>query len=116
MYEAGTVKTTVLRYDPSCPNQLAVSFYDTKLVHFLSMIAENIKWVELEKKIYSSELNNYTKLKFLRLNINTDYNHKMNSVDEVDQLRNSYRPDSIWMRKRKWWWSVFFLGNGSFAG
>ena len=43
-------------------------------------------------------------MKFLRLNINTDYNFKMNAVDEADQLRNSYRPDKLWMHKRKWWW------------
>ena len=30
----------------------------------------------------------------------------MNGVDLADQLRNYYTPDH-WMRKRKWWWSIF---------
>lgn len=50
--------------------------------------------------------------KFLRLNINDDYNNKMNNVDIADQLRNQYRPDR-WMRKQKWWWSMFFWGHGT---
>ena len=31
----------------------------------------------------------------------------MNNVDIADQLRGFYRIDK-WMRKRKWWWSMFF--------
>ena len=50
--------------------------------------------------------------KFLRLSINDSYNRNMNSVDIADQLRGSYRPDR-WMRKMKWWWSMFFWGHGT---
>ena len=50
-------------------------------------------------------------MKFLRLNINDDYNHDMGHVDMSDQLRNYYRFDH-WMRKRKWWWSLFFWAKG----
>jgi hypothetical protein len=75
------------------------------------MIAEEIKWVVCEKKVYSSETSKVEAMKFLRLNINSDYNFRMNDVDRADQLRNSYRFDH-WMRKRKWWWSIFFWGMG----
>ena len=31
----------------------------------------------------------------------------MYGVDIADQLRNEYRPDGLWWRNRKWWWSVW---------
>ena len=31
----------------------------------------------------------------------------INNVEIADKLRVSYRPDR-WMRKQKWWWSMFF--------
>ena len=42
----GTVKAAVLKGDDNCPNLIAASVYDTKPVHYLSMVSENIKWVE----------------------------------------------------------------------
>ena len=75
------------------------------------MIAEEIKWVECKRKVFSQETGCNEMMKFLRLNINSDYILKMNDVDCSDQLRNNYHFDH-WMRKRKWWWSVFFWGIG----
>jgi len=49
--------------------------------------------------------------KFLRLNINDDYNNGMGDVDIADQLRFCYRFDH-WMRKYKWWHSLFWWGFG----
>ena len=43
---------------------------------------------------------------FYRLNLADLYNQKMGQVDVGDQLRNYYRFDH-WMRKRKWWWSIW---------
>ena len=42
--------------------------YDTKLVHYLNMVAESIEWVEKEKKVYNVDSNDVESLKFLRLN------------------------------------------------
>ena len=39
----GTVKTTVLRDDTDCPNLVASSVYDTKPVHFLSMVCQQLR-------------------------------------------------------------------------
>jgi hypothetical protein len=107
----GTVKAAVLEGDPSVPDLVAVSYYDQKPVHFLSTICETIKWIQLEKKVYCVETGEVEVMKFLRLNINNDYNHDMGHVDISDQLRNYYRFDH-WMRKRKWWWALFFWGMG----
>jgi len=46
-------------------------------------------------------------ISFYCLNVIEAYNYNMNNVDIVDQLRGSYRFDH-WMRKQKWWWSIFF--------
>jgi hypothetical protein len=49
----GTVKTAVLLGDLACPALLATSVYDTKPVHFLSMVSENIKWMVKERQVFN---------------------------------------------------------------
>ena len=101
------------------PGLLAVSYYDQKPVHFLSTICEKIKWVQCEKKVFCVESDQVETLKFLRLSINNDYNYGMGGggggggggVDIADQLQHYYCFDH-WMRKCKWWWSVFFWAIG----
>mmetsp|Transcript_25091 Transcript_25091/g.54722 ORF Transcript_25091/g.54722 Transcript_25091/m.54722 type:complete len:1026 (-) Transcript_25091:83-3160(-) len=103
----GTVKAAVLEGDPACPNLLCSSVYDTKPVHFFSMAAKELKWIVKEKWVWSKQVASMVKMKFLRLSVNDEYNNGMCDVDQADQLRTQYRFD-IWMRKRKWWWSIFF--------
>jgi hypothetical protein len=105
------VRAAVLEGDAEIPNLVAVSYYDQKPVHFLSTICETIKWIVCEKSVYCVDTEKKETMKFLRLNINNDYNHDMGSVDIADQLRNYYRFDH-WMRKRKWWWAIFFWNMG----
>ena len=50
-------------------------------------------------------------MKFLRLNVNDNYNNNMGGCDIADQLHNCYHFDH-WMRKCKWWWSFFFWAIG----
>ena len=90
---------------------VAVSYYDQKPVHFLSTICEMIKWVQCTKNVYCVETEQVEEVKFLHLNINDDYNHDMGNVDIADQLQNYYRFDH-WMKKQKWWWSLFFWAFG----
>ena len=45
----GTVKAAVLRGDTGCPDLVASSIYDTKPLHYLSMVCEKLKWVVKEK-------------------------------------------------------------------
>ena len=105
------VKAAVLQGDPDVPDLVTVSYCDQKPVHFLSNICETIKWVQCEKPVICVETEQVENMKFLRLNINDDYNHDLGGCDIADQLCNNYQFDH-WMRKRKWWWSFFFWTIG----
>ena len=108
----GTViaaKLAKLTGDKACPDLVAVSVYDTKPVHFLSMACKEIKWIEKTRLVFDKALDKMVPLKFLRLNVNDDYNNGMGSVDIADQLRLFYRFHH-WMRKSKWWHSIFWWG------
>ena len=107
----GTVKGAVLEGDSEILDMVAVSYYDQKPVHFLSTICKSIKWIQCEKPAYCVEMDQVETLKFLCLNIITDYNHDMGGVDIANQLQNYYSFDH-WMRKRKWWRSIFFWALG----
>jgi hypothetical protein len=85
-----TVKAAVLKGDPECPSLVAASVYDTKPVHFLSMSAKSIQWVEKERNVFNVDKQQMEWIKFLRLNINDDYNNGMGDVDVSDQLQNYY--------------------------
>ena len=41
----GTVKAAVLKGDKDCPDLVACSVYDTKPVHYLSMVSEKLQWI-----------------------------------------------------------------------
>jgi len=107
----GTVMGAKLVGDSGCPDLLAVSVYDTKPVHFLSMACDSVKWIEKSRRVYDKSSKKMVDSKFLRLNINDDYNNGMGDVDIADQLRFCYRFDH-WMRKYKWWHSIFWWGFG----
>ena len=48
----GTTKAAVLEGDDNCPGLLvAISVYDNRPVHFLSMAAESLKWIEKERNV-----------------------------------------------------------------
>jgi hypothetical protein len=95
----------------SCPNLVATSVYDTKPVHFLLIMCEEIKWTKKTREVYCVDTGTLETMEFLQLNINDSYNHDMGSVDIADQLRNYYHYNH-WMRKRKWWWAYFFWDLG----
>ena len=103
----GTVKGARLTGDPLCPDLVAVSVYDTKPVHFLSMTCDEVKWIRKTRKVFDKAKKKMVKGDFLRLNINDEYNNGMGGVDIADQLRGYYRFDK-WQRTFKWWHSVFW--------
>ena len=101
----------VMKGDATCPDVLACTLYDTKPVHIISNVADNVKWTPIKKKVYSEIEKNTVDIIFHRLNIIHMYNFGMRSVDVADQLRMQYRPNRC-MRSRKWWSSIFIWGLG----
>ena len=82
------MKAAVLDGVPDLPGIISVSFYDMKSVHFISMCCNTIKWVEKKRQVCDTETDMVRDTHFLRLNVNVSYNHNMNPVDLIDQLRN----------------------------
>ena len=105
------MKAAVLRGDENCPNLIAASVYDTKPVHYLSMVSDVVRWVEKVSKVYNVDTDTMEEMKFLPMGFIDNYNKTMGDVDIADQLRGSYRFD-MWVQNRKWWWSIFFWGFG----
>jgi len=105
----GTTKAAILEGDPDCPEMVAFSVYDQKPVNFVTSACTNLLWKEKSKKVWDSDAVMNVAMKFLRPEVTDQYNHGMNNVDQADQLRGSYRFDR-WMRKRKWWWSIWMWG------
>jgi len=103
----GTLKVAELQNDDVLKGCVTISLYDSKPVYLLSSASEKIYWKKINRKLWKSNENQMVDAPFFRLNVIDDYNHTMGNVDISDQLRGTYRWDK-WMRKRKWWWSIFF--------
>ena len=104
-----TVKVAVLEGDSKVQDLIAISFYDSKPVYFLSTVIPDVKWSLVSKKIFSQSLHRKVLLPFLRPNFVDKYNMDMNSVDRADHLRTNYCMGQG-LRQRKWWWSIFIWG------
>ena len=102
----GTVKAAVLENDSKCKGLIALSFYDSKPVYFISKACETIQWIKKSRKLYHKDKGEKVNVPFYRLNIVDDYNYGMGNVDQADQLRLQYRIH-YWIRNRKWWWAIF---------
>ena len=49
LQKRGTVKAAVLEGDDNCKNLVASSVYDTKPVHYLSMVCTCLKWIQKKR-------------------------------------------------------------------
>ena len=81
-----TVKVAVLKNDPSIKDLVAISYYDSKPVYFLSTVLINVSWTQIEKKVYDPAGMKMTTMKFLRPNFADEYNQEMDHVDITDHL------------------------------
>ena len=105
----GTVKAAVLVGNPKCPYLIALSVYNTKPVHMLLMVAEEIQWMIKTQPVYNVHTERIKSLEFLCFNHQIDqyYNNGMMDVDLADQFRGVYCLDKG-AHNRKWWWSMLF--------
>jgi hypothetical protein len=65
------------------------------------MAFTGLKWIEKKKKTIDNRENKNVAMSFLCTEVTDQYNNGMNTVDIVDQIRNTYWIDR-WMCKRKW--------------
>ena len=82
------MKSAVLYDFPNLPIFVAVSVYDTKPVHFLSMCCKAIKWVQKTRQVYEPETKMVCETHFLRLNVNDPYNYNTKLVELSNKLGN----------------------------
>ena len=54
--QRNTIKVAVLEGDPLTKDLVAISFYDTKPVYFLSSVIDEVKWIVKSHEIYSKNL------------------------------------------------------------
>ena len=93
--------------DAACTNLVACIIYDTKPVHYLSMVCDTLKWVVMEKPCFNVETGMVETLRFLIMNTIHEYNNTMGGVDLSDQPWETYRIyKGLW--NRKWWWFISF--------
>ena len=53
------------------------------------MKSESIKWEEKSRPVYDRSMGQMSTTKFLRLNVNGDYNYGMVGADIADQIHGS---------------------------
>ena len=99
---------------PEC-EVICTSYYDEqsdKPFHMMSNIVEGVSIIDVRKSCYSTATQSRFWVTLRRLSLGVMYNAYMNSVDVADQLRMTYRPDGLWLRNRKWWWSIMLWALG----
>ena len=73
---------------PKRTNIIEDIIYDTKHVHYISMVSEELKWVVKQKECFNVETGKVKTLIFLRMNCIKKYNNKMGGVSISDKQRN----------------------------
>ena len=64
---------------------VATSVYNSKLIYFLSLLCEEIRWVKKMKRVWAPEKDCTCKLEFLCLSLADNYNGSMGDTDISDQ-------------------------------
>ena len=89
----------------------ACSIYETKTVHYLSMVCDTLKLVVMDKPCFNVETGMVETQRFLIMNTIHEYNNTMGGVDLAYQQRGTYCIDKG-LRNRKWWWYILFWSIG----
>ena len=88
----GTTKTAVLKGGHLCENFIPVSVNNTEPVHFLSMMCDNMKWLQKTRKVYNKVAKKMVLVDFYCLDINYNYNYHMKETDVAGQICRYYSP------------------------
>ena len=109
----GTVKASVrsIAGAPKC-EVICCSYYDDKPFHMMGNTSDGISVIEWHRKCFNTSTQRHFYVIVKRLSLADLYNFNMNNVDLADQLRGYYRPDGLWIKLRKWWWSIFLWAMG----
>jgi hypothetical protein len=75
----------------------------------ISHSCENITWVLVKKKVWSSTLKKNVDFTFLWFNLSDEYNFEMNDNDIASQLWLVYH-FMRFQRNNKWWRALFLWG------
>ena len=63
-----TVKLAVLYGNPDIKQMIAISYYDSKNIYFLSTVVINVELIELTRKCFNKEKSLMDEVSFLRPN------------------------------------------------
>ena len=102
----GIVKCAILVRDPNCKDLSAMSFYESKPVHFIINACKSVQSIKKARNLWHQENGKNVEVPFYRLSIVDEYNFGMGDVDQADQLRLQYRIH-YWIRTQKWWFAIF---------
>ena len=82
----GMVKESMIKGDSKCNGLVAVLFYDSKPVYFISNACEKIRWKQKNRRLWHNQRRRNVNAPFYRLNLVDEYNLVMGNVDQSDQL------------------------------
>jgi hypothetical protein len=99
----------MLKGDSWSSDLIGASCYDQKTFYMISHSCENMSWMPITKKVWSSNLKKSVDYSFLPWNLSDDYNFEMKDNNIADQLWLVY-PIMRFQRNNKWWWALFFWG------
>ena len=68
IFPCGRVKAVILENGPDQPNLVANRIYDTKPVHYLSMVSDQLRWKCVSKLVFNIDTDEMELLEFLWLN------------------------------------------------
>ena len=105
----GTVEAAVLKGDSMSSDLVVASCYNQKSFYMISSKCDEVWWIPVAKKVWSSNLKQNVDFTFLRWSLSHGYYFEMNDNDIADQLRFVYRI-MCFRRNTKWWWALFLWG------
>jgi len=84
------LKVYTIKGDAAISGIVAISLYDSKPFYFMSNACEEVKWKKMTRQVWYRDLQKMVEMLVFCLNLIHYFNHGMNDVDLVDQVRQVY--------------------------